>query len=76
MNRVRLSFDVRGEDAQQIQERAEAVVRDFIGLDRSEPLDRVSEMEIAIEGAPADGSTDAPLPSYNFIGHVHVRIKP
>jgi len=67
---------VRGEDARQIRERAEAVVRDFIGLDRSEPLDRISEMEINVEGAAATGSTDAPLPSYNFIGHVHVRIKP
>ena len=76
MDRVRLSFDVRGEDARQIRERAEAVVRDFIGLDRSEPLDRISEMEINVEGAAATGSTDAPLPSYNFIGHVHVRIKP
>lgn len=67
---------MRGEDARQIRERAEAVVRDFIGLDRSEPLDRISEMEINVEGAAATGSTDAPLPSYNFIGHVHVRIKP
>jgi hypothetical protein len=75
MERVRLTFDVRGENVHQIKERAESVVREFMDVGSDKPLDLVSEMEINIEGTPGSEHSDPPMPSYNFIGHVHVRIK-
>lgn len=75
MERVRLTFDVRGENVHQIKERAESVVREFMDVASDRPLDLVSEMEINIEGTPGDERSDPPMPGYNFIGHVHVRIK-
>lgn len=75
MERVRLTFDVRGENVHQIKERAESVVREFMDVSGDRSLDLVSEMEINIEGTPGDEHSDPPMPSYNFIAHVHVRIK-
>jgi hypothetical protein len=75
VDRVRLTFDVQGETAQQIRERAENVVREFIGAEPGTPLSQVTEMEINVEGTSVEGQPAPPLPSYNFIGHVHVRIK-
>lgn len=75
MQRIRLTYDVRGENAQQIKERAESVLCEFMDVARKDALTMVSEMEINIEGTPGSESSEPPLPSYNFIGHVHVRIK-
>lgn len=75
MDRVRLTFDVQGETAQEIRERAEKVIREFTETGHDEPLDRVADIEINVEGESIAGQPVPPLPSYNFTGHVHVRIK-
>lgn len=75
MQRIRLTYDVRGENAQQIKERAESVLCEFMDVAQKDALTMVSEMEINIEGTPGSENSEPPLPSYNFIGHVHVRIK-
>lgn len=75
MDRVRLTFDVQGETARQIRDRAETVIREFTGTESDRPLDQVAEIEINVEGTSVEGQPAPPLPSYNFIGHVHARIK-
>jgi hypothetical protein len=72
---MRLDFNVRGETARQIRERAAQVVREFVGAPTIESLDQVLDMEINVEGTPAGENSESPLPGYNFVAHVHVRIK-
>lgn len=73
--RIRLAFDVRGESASQIRERADKVVREFLAVSSDVPLDNAIDIEIDVEGTPAGEDRVPPMPSYDFVGHVHVRIR-
>lgn len=75
MHRAKLTFNVRGENLNEIRERADKVVREFLAVSADISLDNAVDVEIEVEGTPAGEERVPPLPSYDFLGRVHVRIR-
>lgn len=67
--RIRLNFDVQGDNLETIQRRAEQVVKEFTeGAGGA-----LADLEIEVQ--PTSTKPDAPMPDYSFTAHVFARIK-
>jgi hypothetical protein len=72
---MRLSFDVRGDNATDIQRRAQQVVHEFLDTAEDGTINN-SDIEIDVRALHSEEHPEAPMPTYSFIGHVSARIRP
>lgn len=71
---MRLNFDVRGDSAEDIQRRADQVIREFLGEPSSYQTSS-TDVEINVDAVQPSEHPEAPMPSYSFVGHVSARIR-